>query len=1323
MKTRLNLLSLLSLVVCLSVSAKTHTEGIYLYTTLDDNTCKVEQADPTVKITEKTIEIPATVSIDGKDYRVTEIPANGFKCNGSNYNVTAINLPEGLLSIGENAFENYLKVTSLTIPNTLTEISAGAFKYANGLKTVTIGAGLRLIPAKTFERAGNISEVIMRSAEPPVLEDQAFALPFFITLKVPVGSKDAYAAASGWKDFQTIVEEGTAVIDVPRPEISMDDKNMVSMTCSDSRASIYYTFGTVSPTKTNGTLYTSPFLLKEKATVRAKAFIEDFQSPEAHADLEPRAAVSLPDSLIVFLNGHTAWAADKNMAWHSYPVAEDGESSRVSDILGNACVWAEPHGDLLYMFNFDSFSSDPEYYLTTYDWGTLEFVGQEPLPNDFIANDLAVDPVTGNIYGVFTRNYEYYFGYINLETKTRTNVARYDLMYNESTVDRVMALCFSPEGVAYGLTFGGRLVKFDRETGAYSVVGETKWNINYVSCARWDEKSGQIVYAFSDQDGKHYLYTINPETAERSKYADVPGSISAFFTPYDYVKQQAPSRPQNVKLSFNKGTRSGKLSFKAPDVAQNGDEISGNLNYRVVRKGKTVAEGTVRAGGMADVDINSTMDGNYVCSVVLSNNYGESIRTKVSAFSGQDAPATPAVHAEKTEEGIRVEWNAIETGANGGYIDPSTITYTVVRYPGKETVASRITDTYYVDKLPAPENGKVQQYYYTVTAWTGETASSAGKSNKIVLGYFTPTWTETFDKEESLDNFTIINNSGYYYSDEGDTSGWGWNNYWRCAGAFYHPYSSLDDWLITPPMMMEKGKTYRLTFKAGSYPDRTKNYLEVCYGTDNVEASMTNVLLEKFNVQSENQKGDWMNTYTVDIIPNEDGLHYVGFHCLSEADQLWLYLDDVNILEGIVAGAPKAVDDLTIEPDENGVPKAEISFTLPTQTVDDKKIEDVLKAEIRRGDLVVYSEQNQTPGSKISFVDEVGVHGNQTYSVRAYSGEIPGMEILSTIFVGNTRPLSPVEVTAAENPDKYGEVTISWIAPEKDERGRGIAPENLTYEIEYAWDNGQTGTLVSGIKDTSYTYVPKQSTDKEQFVTYMVSAFTPYGKNNVGNRTKEQIPVGAPYKAPWSESFVSPLAAPMGMSLINGTTSCGWGGYNDSDGIDSQDGDNCFAGFRGIAEGNAGSLYTGKLDLSDLTDPELSYWIYKMGPEDINTLELSVGGFGEWESLDLTSMDQIEEGWNKITIPMTDYAGRTIQIKWVATVKLYSYVLLDNISLKSTGTIPDSVDEIDGGKEPLSTRFFTMEGLEIKAPVPGNCYIVVTTYSDGTTSSRKLMSK
>ncbi|MGN0237851.1 MAG: choice-of-anchor J domain-containing protein [Lepagella sp.] len=1140
---------------------------------------------------------------------------------------------------------------------------------------------------------------------------------------VPVGTLEAYKAAPNYSNFSSIVENGSEVIDVPAPVISMDNNNMVSMSCSDDRASIYYTFGTVSPTKENGTLYTAPFLLTEKSVVRARAYIDEFRSGESYANLEPKSSFQLPDSLLVFLNGHQAWGASHNMAWHKYPIADDGSSSQVGETLGEAACWAEPSGDLLYMLSYNTFAETPVNHLTTYDFGSMEFVSQENLPAEFVANDVAVDPLTGRIYGVFSnKTGPHTFGYINLENKTRTKIADYDLMYNSATVDRVMAFCFSPEGVPYGLTFGGRLVKFDRETGEYTIIGETGWNINYVSCARWDEATGLILYSFTDQSGLSYFYTIDPETAERTELESLPGSVTAFFTPLDYVKPMAPAAPTDVTLSFNAGQRTGVFSFKAPTTAQNGDEISGELTYRIVRKGKTVADGTVRAGAVADVNITATMDGMMTYSVVLSNNYGESLRGKASAFAGKDTPATPVVTATRVENGIKLDWDPVTIGANNGYIDADKIRYTITRYPDKEMVASLISDNTFTDVIATPEEGNVLQYYYTVVASYSDYMSAAGKSNKIVLGYFTPAWEEGFKTEDSLDNFTIINNSGYVFSDGETTSGWCWNNYWRCAGAYYHPYSDLDDWLITPPMMMEKGKTYRITFKAGSYPSSKNNFLELRNGTDNTVEAMTNVLMEKTNIQSQNQSGDWMNYYELDYTAPEDGIQYFGFHCLSAANQLWLYLDDVKILEGVIKGAPKTVDNLTIVADNEGRTNAEISFKLPTTTVDEQNISGLLKAEICRSGEVVYTLDDQQPGATVNYTDEVGAHGNCDYQVRAYAGSIPGMPTVSTVFVGNSYPKVCPSIEAKENSNNYGEVIISWTAPDEDERGRKILPENLSYTIEYAWANGETGVLASDVKGNSYTYVAKQPTDPEMFVTYQIWASTPYGKSNVSRRTAEQTPVGSSYKAPWVEGFsTNPPACPLGISLINGTTGTGWNVYNDTGEICAQDDDNCFAGFYGAYADNAGSLYTGKIDLSDLSKPELRCWVYKMGPEDTNTLEVSVGGFGNWDVVDFVSMDQLQEGWNEMVIPLEDYEGQTIQAKWVATVKVYAYVLIDNLSIDNAPS--SGVADLNTDVVPVETRFFTIDGVEVKAPVAGTCCIMITKYNDGSSRRCKLMTR
>lgn len=49
-------------------------------------------------------------------------------------NIIKVSLPEGLLNIGSNAFEDCVLVTGIEIPSTVTEIRQDAFKGCTGLK-------------------------------------------------------------------------------------------------------------------------------------------------------------------------------------------------------------------------------------------------------------------------------------------------------------------------------------------------------------------------------------------------------------------------------------------------------------------------------------------------------------------------------------------------------------------------------------------------------------------------------------------------------------------------------------------------------------------------------------------------------------------------------------------------------------------------------------------------------------------------------------------------------------------------------------------------------------------------------------------------------------------------------------------------------------------------------------------------------------------------------------------------------------------------------------------------------------------------------------
>lgn len=84
------------------------------------------------------------------------------------------------------------------------------------LKTLVIGGGLELIESFTFWNNLALRSVFVRGNKPATLEGDAFYsgdAEENVTLYVPEGSKDIYAAAANWKNFKNIKEYSLAGID------------------------------------------------------------------------------------------------------------------------------------------------------------------------------------------------------------------------------------------------------------------------------------------------------------------------------------------------------------------------------------------------------------------------------------------------------------------------------------------------------------------------------------------------------------------------------------------------------------------------------------------------------------------------------------------------------------------------------------------------------------------------------------------------------------------------------------------------------------------------------------------------------------------------------------------------------------------------------------------------------------------------------------------------------------------------------------------------------------------------------------------------------
>ena len=152
-----------------------------------------------------TLELPNTiVSIGGSAF---------IGCN----NLTSIVLPSGLIEIGEDAFRECTSLSSIEIPSTVTEIGVYAFNSCSQLKSVTLHEGLSRICEYAFFRCGQLEDIVLPSS---LREIQPFAFQECLALthiEIPSGTTTITSNPFvGCKSLTSLsVESGNTVYESP----------------------------------------------------------------------------------------------------------------------------------------------------------------------------------------------------------------------------------------------------------------------------------------------------------------------------------------------------------------------------------------------------------------------------------------------------------------------------------------------------------------------------------------------------------------------------------------------------------------------------------------------------------------------------------------------------------------------------------------------------------------------------------------------------------------------------------------------------------------------------------------------------------------------------------------------------------------------------------------------------------------------------------------------------------------------------------------------------------------------------------------------------
>ena len=497
-------------------------------------------------------------------------------------------------------------------------------------------------------------------------------------------------------------------------------------------------------------------------------------------------------------------------------------------------------------------------------------------------NDMSYDYSTGTMYAISVRDGAYSVLYtISLKNAESTEVATLDR--------RFFTLACSYDGQLYGISFDGDFCKIDKTTGAVEVVGATGWHPTYYQSMEFDHTDNTLYWAanlMEGTDNDDCIATVDLNTGAATKVAavgDYP-QIAGLYIPFSASAKGTPAAVQNFVLTPGaKGASNATLAWTNPTTTFDGLALAAISNVKVYRDHRLIKTFTDAAPGQAMTytdELGSAKGAVHHYTVYASNEVGKGAQVKDFAFVGRDIPAGVTDLKLTTADNLNVSlsWSQPAEGVSGGYVDMSSLTYTVVRNPDKKVVAQGIKDTHATDLVKDR-----QLYSYTVTATNADGESQAVTSAEQALGPM-KTLPAKFD-------FTDINaeNSWTAADADGDGNTWMWTENASSKVLAHQPSDTApsDDWLMGYYMPFEKDVTYRLDF---NYRARSNDSLQVFI----VKSLDHDTPLQRIDAVKINGS-EGLQHYSVTFKAQESGNFNIALRALSPMRADWLELYSLSL--------------------------------------------------------------------------------------------------------------------------------------------------------------------------------------------------------------------------------------------------------------------------------------------------------------------------------------------------------------------------------------------------------------------------------------------
>lgn len=893
-----------------------------------------------------------------------------------------------------------------------------------------------------------------------------------------------------------------------------------------------------------------------------------------------------------------------------------------------------------------------------------------------VATALAYNPDYGTAYGCYYNEDGATFRFCSAKIPYfgKTKIA---------DLPKAWAVCvIDNNGVLYAIDEDGILGTVNTDTGAFTAIGDTGLKTDWITGGIIDSETGNLLYAIKT-DSEAALYSVNLSTAAATKLYDLANEeqLGGFFTPAKTYAAEVPAAAySNPSPSFSNGSLSGTVRISGPSGLYDGSAGTGDITYHLYANGKEIATGTRAYGSYTSTTVNVELpaEGTYCFAVSFENEAGEGPRKYSDVkYLGMDTPKAPGSITVSYADGkATVKWGSVSSGIHDGSIDRANLVYRVTRWPEGTVVSpADLKTTTFVDEISMPEERTA--YWYTVEAVTGDKVSPSIKSSSFELGPITPPYSTEFGSAAEYIGYSSLSADG---------KNWQYDSYDKCA---YVSTSAkpANNWLILPATRLTGGNSYEFTLQARAYSSSYTEQFEVKFGTEPTAEAMTGTALESTTVSSSTA-----TSFTGSITPETDGIYYIGIHATTPTNGGYLYIDGISITAGISDRAPGAVTDLVLTAGENGAHTVTATFTLPATTLGGAPLDVISSVDMLCDGKVVASEtQKLQPGAQISITHTDAPAGAHTYSIICHNAKGVGSEVKGNVFVGFAAPVAPESVIMTEI--SHGRVLARWSAVTKDADGRDLTASDVKYNV-YEYLAGDLYTIATDVEGTSFEYdafAEFPDFDDQRFVQTIVEAVTEGG---VSKKTLSTLtPVGKPYAAPWSESFANcKINSIFANEVISGADV--WKMVPTDDfGTTPADNDGGMMYFEAFGRGACG-LITGKIDLSDIAAPAFIFQVYNYlstSPNE-NVIAVDVNA-GEGYANLFTSkvMDCGTPGeWNKVSVPLDEYSGRTVQIRISATNNTFGFTHIDDLRVSSAATYNLAVSALSAPKATPRNKDFNI---------------------------------